>query len=295
MRIEACEAAGWARNRIREVTGPAHSVRSRSPFIHRLQTWPRGHRGAFETLNYLLDGQNHAREGTVEHCCEQFALNCAIAEQHHNKLRAQAQLILNTFERRPKPRILLLACGSCRDLQRIAADLIGHENEGELFLNDTDGNALLAAKEALRLLIDLCRFIPGHPARAIRKLESRGPFDLVTEGGLFDYLPDEQISYFVRNIYQRLLKPGGKLFFTNVGTGNPYRSWMEYLADWVLIERSEDDLFRLCRNAGVEEGLVRCHRDETGLTILAEVTRAAEGAAPSLSRRESAGASRRCS
>jgi hypothetical protein len=45
------------------------------------------------------------------------------------------------------------------------------------------------------------------------------------------------------------LTENGKIFFTNIDKNNPYRVFMEYTSDWILIERSEDDLISLIVNA----------------------------------------------
>jgi extracellular factor (EF) 3-hydroxypalmitic acid methyl ester biosynthesis protein len=39
--------------------------------------------------------------------------------------------------------------------------------------------------------------------------------------------------------------------FTNIARGNPFRVSIEYLGDWRLIERSEQDIVRLCHAAGI--------------------------------------------
>ncbi|HXI13141.1 MAG TPA: hypothetical protein VNM92_10955 [Thermoanaerobaculia bacterium] len=84
---------------------------------------------------------------------------------------------------------------------------------------------------------------------------------------------DPQVTCVIRHAYHGLLKPYGRLFFTNIASPNPYRPLIEYLADWVLVERSDDDIRRLCRDADVAEDRVNIRRDETGLALLVDVTR----------------------
>lgn len=75
-------------------------------------------------------------------------------------------------------------------------------------------------------------------------------FDLVVSGALCDYLPNRGFVTLLRTVYRRLLLPGGTSFFANMAKGNPYRAWMEYLVDWRLAERTEQQLrlfdLRLC-------------------------------------------------
>ena len=90
-------------------------------------------------------------------------------------------------------------------------------------------------------------------------------------GGLFDYLPDRHATYLIETVYHGLLAEGATFYFTNIARNNPYRSLIEHLGEWILIERSEDDIRALCRDARVPEEAVRTRRDETGLAVLVEV------------------------
>lgn len=51
-----------------------------------------------------------------------------------------------------------------------------------------------------------------------------------------------------------------------MAAGNPFRVWLEYLANWTLIERSDSDIRRLCADAGL--GPPAIERDSTGLALL---------------------------
>jgi hypothetical protein len=89
---------------------------------------------------------------------------------------------------------------------------------------------------------------------------------------LFDYLPRRYCRAVIR-AGLRLLKPSGRFFFTNVARGNPYRPWIEYCANWCLIERSEQCLADLIDDAA-GHGLapdITIDRDPTGLALFATV------------------------
>ncbi len=55
--------------------------------------------------------------------------------------------------------------------------------------------------------------------------------------------------------------------------GNPYRPWMEYLVDWKLAERSEEQIRVLCHRAGIPSACIHIHRDRTGLALLVQLRR----------------------
>ena len=268
--VVACENAGIDRDEIVAIMEPAREIHARSPFVNRLQTWPRGYPGDFETVEYIMRGENRAAEGTLEHACESYSLSFPIAQQHRNKVRHQALRLLNTMIRRPgHSRVLTLACGSAPDFASIQALL--PTIAGEIWLNDADEDALQHASRVLHSVASRCHIVPGNAIKIARRLP--GPFDLVLAGGLFDYLPDRVATYLIGTVYERLIAEGGSFFFTNIARGNPYRCLIEYMGDWMLIERSEEDILRLCRDANVPADAVSMRYDETGLALLIDVSR----------------------
>ena len=68
------------------------------------------------------------------------------------------------------------------------------------------------------------------------------------------------------------MRPAGRIVFTNIATGNPYRVWIGYLGEWKLIERSEADIAALCRAAAVPVA-PRTIRDATSLAIVATLSK----------------------
>ena len=272
--IRKCEAAGMEPLEIRNQLMPARILHHRSPFVARAQDWPRGYQGDFETIEYLCNGLNHVDvEDFVGYCIEEFTLNSSISQQHRNKVRLQADVILKCCQSKKASRVLSLGCGGARDLRMITSLL--ENSEAEFVLCDSDSDALEFARLHLGSLADKSRFVHGKVPRVVNRLKSFGKFDLVVAGGLFDYLPDRWIELMLAEIWEHLLNQNGQLFFTNIAFNNPYRVWMEYLADWSLIERSEEDIERLCRNAGIDDGAISITRDETDLALITSVRKSA--------------------
>lgn len=267
--ILTCEQAELTRDEIVHILEPVRRVHARSPFVARLQQWPRGYPGDFETVEYLVNGANHA-EDLLARSCEAYALSRAIAQQHRNKVRHQATRILRTMLSNPGlTRIASIACGSCPDLRMIREQLPALA--GEIWLNDSDPDALQFSRDALRDVESRCHFREGDAISSTRRLP-RGAFDLVLSGGLFDYLKDREAALLIQMAY-RILAEGGVFFFTNIAAGNPYRPLIEYFGNWKLIERTEENVYRLCEQAGIGRGNVTIRREETGLALLIEVTK----------------------
>ena len=253
-----------------ELLEPARVIHARSPFVRRLQIWPRGYTGDFETVDYICRGRNDAPSGTLEHLCQAYSLNFPIAQQHRNKVQHQAARILKTMSKKPRDsRILALACGGAPDFALVTPLL---ENlAGDVWLNDADEAALTEARRVVQNIETRCHFIHDNAIRVVARVP--GPFDLVLAGGLFDYLPDRAAILLLKTVYRRLIRSGGTFFFTNIARGNPFRCLIEYIGDWFLIERSEEDILALCTEAGIPAEDVAQRREETGLAVIVEITK----------------------
>jgi hypothetical protein len=68
--------------------------------------------------------------------------------------------------------------------------------------------------------------------------------------------------------WHTLLAPQGALLFTNIKRGNPYRVWLEYLANWTLTERDEGEIQRCCSEAQVPPSALHIQPDGTGLALV---------------------------
>lgn len=267
------ELSGMTRDEVGMVLQPIRVLMGVSRLVSRLQTWPRGYPGDFETIEQIASGVNTSDAGTWSYYLEQAVLHSGAVRQHQNKLKRQTLAIRQTLDRVGKNcTILSIGCGGCRDLLDILPAL--NDFTGMIVLNDIDPSALELAQKRVSTVTGNFRLLHCNALKAIRRLEDQISFDLVIAGGLFDYLSDKAIISILKTIFGKLLKPRGEMLFTNIAAQNPYRTWMEYAADWKLIERSEEQTFQLCEAAGIPLGHTRITRDETGLTLLAGVIRA---------------------
>jgi extracellular factor (EF) 3-hydroxypalmitic acid methyl ester biosynthesis protein len=259
------ERDGEARPGLLALVEPVRRMHARAPFISRLQAWPRGYPGDFETIEYLWQGRA-AGSDTTSWCLERQALASPIAQQHRNKVFEQARRFREAMAR-PHARVLVLACGSSPDVRTSGLSVADFEGR-EVYLTDTDAGALAFSRDQLGPLADRCEFILADALRALRR--ATGTFDLILAGGLFDYLSDRLCRRLIELAADRLV-PGGQFFFTNIAAGNPYRTWIEYLGDWQLIERNDAQIRELTR--GVSHCDLTMTRDQTGLAILATLRR----------------------
>jgi SAM-dependent methyltransferase len=266
--ILACEREGLTGGEIAALIAPARDLHGEAPFIRRMQVWPRGYPGDFETIEQLVNWRADAEPDTAAYYIECVALGSGIAQQHRNKVDRQAKCVLEVVRHRTRPgrpvKILSIACGGSPDLRSIE-EWFG-PGQCSLFLNDLDPDALVFSAEALEVVRPT--LVEGSVFEAMRKLRDHGPYDLVLMGGLADYLGERALLALVRNVRQRLLAHGGVFFFTNIAAGNPYRGWLQHVASWHLIERTEEDLLRLLGSAGFPADHVSLSREGTGLSLL---------------------------
>lgn len=271
--ILKAEVEGVAPDEIRDRLAGVRAMHARSPFVRRLQEWPRGYAGDFETIEYILESRVRAPAGTLEYWIESASLIYAIAQQHRNKVAAQAAMIEQTVrEKRTAARILVLAAGSAPDVRRVEHCI--RRNRATVVLNDSDGEALSFALSKMPALAPQILTVKGNVFTSLHAVAEQGPFDLVVAGGLFDYLPDRHAAFLIRNTFERLLAPGGRFFFTNVNRPNVYRPLIEYIGNWHLIERTEHEIGRIVLDACGKTVHAAYRHDRTCLAILTTLTNA---------------------
>lgn len=233
----------------------------KSPLAKRIQDWPRGYPGDFETINYLLQGENNCKNNTFEYFIEDLYLNFDMVQQHKEKVIEQAKQI-KEISKKENAKVLILACGSCPDLNLIKNDIC---NNCTITAINSDKDAIEFSKNRLKNSNLNIKFIEANALRFVNKVKDN-KFDLVLAGGLFDYLSNRAIIHVLKQA-KKVLNPNGKVFFTNISvldSNNLGKICMENLGNWNLIERDKENLTFLCNAAGFNNVVVKI--DPTGLT-----------------------------
>lgn len=266
--IRDASRAGLSSETIKEKTAGAYALHSRAPFVRRLQTWPRGYPGDFETIEYLMGNRIDPPPHTGAYWIEWVALTCPMSQQHRNKLAAQAARIAEVCARRAAPRILSIGCGGCVEWPALASAT----RNAVVTLVDVDAGALELAKTRLSHVAGLTSHC-GDVKRTVARLCAEQTFDLVVCGGLFDYLQDKPAAMAVAGLTMAL-EPGGVLFLTNLSDFGEYEYWLEYMADWRVLRRPEAEMRALTR---LDSGRfdVAMEKDRTGLAWLVDIRRKA--------------------
>jgi SAM-dependent methyltransferase len=195
-------------------------------------------------------------------------LQLPIVWQHRAKVAWQAQLVRRRLGAAGGGvvRVLSIACGGSRDLVLLEP----HEAVRlDVVLNDLDPEALALSEARLRPRVGRLVAVPGNALRCASRLRARGPFDVILIGGLLDYLPDRAARALLKYA-AAMLAPGGQLGATNIAAGHPWRLMLALIADWTLIERTEEQMSELMSLPDLTPSVVL---DPSRLTWLATATR----------------------
>lgn len=271
--------AGWSVAGIQAETGDWWRIYGESSFVQFVRSNLPGHWKAIEKIVGRLED---APENTLAGALGWHALDSLIAEQHRSKLQEQAEAMreccLAKQVKGLRPVIVSIGCGSSLDAKMIRRVLI--DSGALLFLLDFDEQALRSSAQNLEgvnlktvqiNVRDLDKLFS-----VLEKLNGQSPLkiDLFLAGGLFDYLRLSMIKKMMKGLMtERLMAPGGQIFFTNIAKGNPFAAWMEVFGKWGLIERTEDEMRVLLAETGVPEKNTELRKDRmTKLAWIAKAT-----------------------
>lgn len=262
--IESAEKKGINKDVVKSAIKRSREIFSLSPYVRRIQNWPEGYQGDFETVEHIQTGIADCGLDDLPSCIEYYAQMLPVTQQHRNKLVHQERLarlaVLNNKN------ILSVGCGGAFDLAMALEGIT--EYTGTISCIDTN-------QDALDLVLQRTS---GYNINVLNKNILRGVsqekndfYHLILCGGLFDYLENRVAGMFLRQL-QKKLTIDGEIFLTNIAIGNPFRIQMEYMCDWVLIERAESDIETLVHENITSPMAVSSKRDHSGLAILSTIS-----------------------
>jgi SAM-dependent methyltransferase len=172
----------------------------------------------------------------------------------------------------PAVRITSLACGPAEevfdvlaespDSSRLHATLVDFDEEALAFVK----NVAIQRGVLDRLTLAQANLI--YLAVGRHRLELP-PQDLVYSVGLIDYFNDPFVLKLM-NYAHALLRPGGRLVLGNFHPANSSRAIMEYVLEWKLIHRTEDDMHRLFAASLFGRPCTRIRFEAEGVNMFAE-------------------------
>lgn len=233
----------------------------------------RGHAGDYLSIEWI--SQNEASgDNTLGVLLDRCLLDMPAARAVRNRralLREEIAKIVTSKCGEPVG-VTSLACGPARELLDVYAMLSDPRLVTSTLL-DIDGQALQAVKEKTDLL-NLSPYFKFHNANLILLAIGRHtihiePQDLVYSMGLIDYLNDKYVVLLLNYIY-KILKPGGKVILGNFHPNNQNKALMDYILNWQLIHRTEEEMHRLFKKSAFKKNCSQIRFEAQGINLFAE-------------------------
>jgi CRP-like cAMP-binding protein len=239
----------------------------------RVYSKPRGYAGDYTSIEviYQNQAQGSGRLGPLIDRCFQ---DLPAAKAVRNRRRLLVDEIQRTCAAagHAAVRITSLACGPAEEVfdvlaesaasSRLHATLVDFDEEALAFVKD------LAIQRGVLDRLTLAQANLIYLAVGRQRLELP-PQDLVYSVGLIDYFNDPFVLKLM-NYAHALLRPGGQLILGNFHPANSSRAIMEYVLEWNLIHRTEDDLHRLFAASAFGRPCTRIRFEAEGINMFAE-------------------------
>ncbi len=254
-----------------------------SPFVYRTFSKPLGYAGDYEMINMLL-GDPLKGETIFSKTVNVLVLEADVAEAHRNRIKVLTQFLCEESKKKLTKncpcKILNIACGPSREVVKF---ITHHEESAKcnITLIDFEKKALDFAKKEITetceklhstiqtqfieksIDILLREAISPRDAGSNDQVEK---YDILYCAGLFDYLTDSVCQRLISLFFSKL-NDNGVMMVTNVHPNNPQKYFMEYLLEWNIFVRDEQELKSLNITGGASEVFV----DDTGVNIFLKI------------------------
>ena len=260
-----------------------HPLIMRSPFMHRVYTKPLGYAGDYEMVNMMLRDPYEGPNIYYKIVNKLFLME-GPSVAHKNRVKImhrKLEALVDQAKRDGKTiKIFNLGCGPAVEVQRLLNTRVLDERT-EITLMDFNDQTLGYTKSLLDKIGKNNNSFPKitYEQQSVDQIlrqsarltaEESNKYDFIYCAGLFDYFSDRACSR-VLKLFYKLVKPGGEVLSTNVHSDNPAIAAMEYLVEWYLVYRDEQQMLDLVSDIPGK----KVYGDETGLNIFLEFSKAA--------------------
>ncbi len=238
---------------------------------------PRGYAGDYKTIEMIYQNKpgGTGRLGPLlDHCFLEMHAAYAV----RNRRGVLAREIDATIDRSSDGpvNVTSMACGPAEEIfdvfkkspdsENLKASLIDIDPEAIDFVTQRSVEAGLESQ----IDVHLANLVYLATGRATLGL---APQDLVYSIGLIDYFNDQFVINLMNYGYE-LLKPGGRMILGNFHPSNPTKAFMDWVTDWKLIHRTEEDMNRLYSASRFASPCSRILYEEQRINLFAECEKA---------------------
>ena len=216
---------------------------------------PRGYSGDAELLDYIYcdphvaeSVANASEIGKALYTHTQDVPSCVAARERRDLLTRYVDE--SAAKNGPQTEVLAIAAGHLREANRSTALAEGRLKRWVALDQDPQSVGLIA-RDFQGTAVEA---IDGSVRTVLTRGHKLGKFDLIYASGLYDYLAHNVAVKLTKTCLQ-MLKPNGTFLFANYAEGNPDAGYRETFMDWVLLLRSEVDMWNIV-NASVDRNAV---------------------------------------
>jgi len=230
---------------------------------------PYGYAGDFKIIEDIY--KNNPPTTGFDRLFDNYVQMSAIANAIRNRKNDFKKMIIRfVSDRQNCPlRIMVLASGPCREIR----EMLSHKNG--LFTNvifdcyDNDKNAIEFARTLFTDVTNVNFFKENAIRIAFRKdIHSliNQKYDIIYSTGLFDYFDEKLATRLIENL-KKLLNPRGALFISDVRDkySNPSVHYMEWVGEWELVYRDDENFRNIFINAGFKENEIEPQYEQQGI------------------------------
>lgn len=230
---------------------------------------PFGYAGDYKIIDDIYQNKPTTRgfDRLFDNYYQMTAICVAVRNRKEDFKRTIIDFI-NTKQDNPV-KIMNLACGSTRELKEILEKEKFQNKNVKFDCYDSDGRAINFAKFLLKDFPNI-NFFKQNALRlaATKNIESnqKEKYDFIYATGLFDYLPHKISLRLVQNL-KKLIKKDGILAISNVRNkySNPSVHFMEWVGDWNLIYRTDEEFKQIFIDGGYEEDELKTQYEQQGI------------------------------
>lgn len=259
------------RTEFREKT---HKFFMKSYLMNHARTWPRGYPGDYKMLEAVY--RNQPLSSGIGCLLDRYFLSTTLAEGVRARLTLLRELLRKEMETRHAPRVLDIACGSCREIFDLVPEI--ERSGAQVMCIDQDGDALdyvLSRLSGINILpqLNLRKYNAARLVSHERNIKEFGPQDLIYSTGLFDYLTDDLLVRILGALYD-LLNKEGKLICAFKDATRYRTQDYHWLVDWdAFYQRTPQESRMILEKAAIPDEAVTTLRDRTGVMEFYVVTK----------------------
>lgn len=230
---------------------------------------PYGYAGDFEIIDAIYE--NSPNSFGLERLYDNYFQMSSISIAVRNRKEDFKKMISDFVERnsRKNIRIMDLASGPCREIYELLyAEHLKFEKV-QFDCYDSDSNSIKYAQTLLKTHSSVTFFNQNAVRIALMKdvtMKIPHKYDIIFSTGLFDYLDYDVSVRLIANL-KKILNEGGILAISDVRDkfSNPSIYFMEWVADWSLIYRGDDEFCNIFLDAGFAAENLSCNYEQQGV------------------------------